>query len=85
VVEAHGIDTKRKVMEIFIFGSLSHENKSLKYFHDKWIKDDGISLLILLESNANHNIGFQSASICSQFTIGFRNKRRDEIDDEPAF
>ena len=49
VVEAHGIDTKRKVMEIFIFGGLSHANKSLKCYYDKWINDDRIRPLILLE------------------------------------
>jgi hypothetical protein len=49
VVEAHGIDTKRKVMEIFIFGGLSHANKDLKRVYDKWISDDRLRPLILLE------------------------------------
>ena len=49
VVEAHGIDTKRKVMEIFIFGGLSHANKGMKDIYDKWINDDRLRPLILLE------------------------------------
>ena len=49
VVEAHGIDTKRKVMNIFIFGGLSHANKSFKSIYDKWINDERIRPLILLE------------------------------------
>jgi hypothetical protein len=49
VVEAHGIDTKRKVMKIFIFGGLSHANKGLKHVYDKWINDDRLRPLILLE------------------------------------
>lgn len=49
VVEAHGIDTKRKVMEIFIFGGLSHAKKGLKRVYDKWINDDRLRPLIVLE------------------------------------
>jgi len=49
VVEAHGIDTKRKVMEIFIFGGLSHAHKDRKHMYDKWINDDRLRPLILLE------------------------------------
>ena len=49
VVEAHGVNTKRKVMEIFIFGGLSHARKDLKYVYDKWINDERLRPLILLE------------------------------------
>ena len=49
VVEAHGVDTKRKVMDRFIYGGLSHANKELKSMYDKWTNDDRLRPLILLE------------------------------------
>jgi hypothetical protein len=49
VVEAHGVDTKRKVMEIFIYGGLSHANKKLKRLYDKWVNNESLRPLILLE------------------------------------
>jgi len=49
VVEAHGVNTKRMVMEIFIFGGLSHANKDKKCIYDKWINDERIRPLISLE------------------------------------
>lgn len=49
VVEAHGVDTKGKVMKIFIYGGLSHANRDLKAVYDKWINDDRVRPLILLE------------------------------------
>jgi hypothetical protein len=49
VVEAHGVDTKRKIMEIFIYGGLSHANKKLKHMYDKWVNNDSLQPLILLE------------------------------------
>ncbi len=36
-------------MKIFIFGGLSHANKGLKNIYDKWINDDRLRPLILLE------------------------------------
>jgi len=49
VVEAHGVNTKRKVMNIFIYGGLSHANEKLKQMYDKWVNDDSVHPLILLE------------------------------------
>ena len=49
VVEAHGVNTKRKVMNIFIYGGLSHANGKLKQMYDKWVNDDSVHSLILLE------------------------------------
>ena len=49
VVEAHGIATKRKVMDIFIYGGLSHANKDRKRVYDKWINNNRLRPLILLE------------------------------------
>jgi len=36
-------------MQIFIFGGLSHAHKNLKHMYDKWINDDRLRPLILLE------------------------------------
>jgi hypothetical protein len=36
-------------MEIFIYGGLSHANKKLKRLYDKWVNNESLRPLILLE------------------------------------